>query len=143
MVATVSHRYPYGCNPYGSPSCALVRPSLGDFVGENRADLGATVVSSKRFAPLQTRPGVPVGSEEVPVNAPECEDLRPAAMPAASPFTNAPSAPWGLGRFCDLVERCFAEFARVPYESAGIRGEWEDLWKTEDECMNERLRAPP
>jgi len=31
----------------------------------------------------------------------------------------------------DLMERGFAEFARVPYESPFSRQQWEDLWEAE------------
>jgi hypothetical protein len=47
----------------------------------------------------------------------------------------------GVRTVTDVMERRFAEFARVPYQNPLSRQQWEELWETEAEPQP--LRTPP
>jgi hypothetical protein len=53
-----------------------------------------------------------------------------------------PNLRLGIRTLGDLMERRFAQFSDIPYQSPLSRQQWEDLWQTEAAPWQPRSEAP-
>jgi hypothetical protein len=69
-------------------------------------------------------------------NVIESYESRPVQFMAAFFAAFAHHVRIGIRTVNDLAERCFAEFAGVPYQNSLSRQQWDELWEMEvtDTC---------